>query len=603
MQYSDDLKTFAKSLPTLPGVYKFLNQENTIIYIGKAKSLRNRVVSYFNPSSQQQQFKTQLLIKEIRQIDYVVVNTEVEALLLENNFIKAHQPKYNILLKDDKSYPYICVSEEPYPRLFIANKLEKKGLFFGPYTHVKRINSILELVKKLYQIRSCSLNLNSKNVAQKKYPLCLEYHLKNCKGPCQNLQTIEAYNEDIAQIIQLLKGKIGYIKQIFTENMQQASQKLNFELAQSYKEKIDSLSYFQEKSLVSNPNIPNIEVYTIRSNEIYAYVNFLKIIHGSVIFSQNVEIKKKLDESDEDILSLCILNLRQKFTNLSDLIMTNIALENVLDEVEIKVPKIGNFKKLVDLSFKNIDFFIKNQLFKKEQAAQNQKRKRSLVQLKSDLNLKNLPMHIECFDNSNLQGTNPVASMVYFKNGKPTKKEYRHYNIKTVEGIDDFASMYEVVSRRYTRLIDEEKELPNLIVVDGGKGQLSSASKALQDLDLDIPIIGIAKRLEEIYRPNQQLPLLINKQSVSLALLQRIRNEAHRFAITFHRDKRSLDKKQHSRLTDLEGIGEKTLQTLYGKYKSFEKIKAAPIFELNKLIGEARAEKVRTYIKDLEIKN
>lgn len=600
MTILDNLKVFSKNLPKLPGVYKFSNRAKQVIYVGKAKSLRNRVMSYFNASSNHQQFKNQLLVREIRQIDYVVVNSEMEALLLENNFIKTHQPKYNILLKDDKSYPYIHLTAEPYPRLSITRKIEQGGHFFGPYTNIKLVNETLELVKKLYQIRSCSFNLNTETVARKKYPLCLEYHIKNCKGPCQGLQSQADYEADIKQISALLKGKIGAIKDLFRKAMYEASAKLNFEKAQIYKAKIQKLNLFQEKSLVCNPNLPDLEVYAIIANEKEAYINVLKVVQGAMTFSKNIEIKKKLAESKADLLSLALINTRDKFKNPAAIVLTNITLDIKIEGVEFKVPKIGQLKKLVELSLKNVNFFIKNRLLKKEQASHNLKRKRSLMQLKADLNLESLPAHIECFDNSNLQGTEPVAALVCFKNGSPAKKEYRHYNIKTVTGIDDFASMEEVVFRRYKRLLDEEKALPDLIIIDGGKGQLSAACKALKTLNLTIPIIGIAKRLEEIFRPNDKTPLLLNKQSASLVLIQRLRNEAHRFAITFHRQKRSRASKQSSRLIDIEGIGEKTVQLLYQHYQSFEKIKQAPKTKLNRLIGEARAAKVRAYLDRLD---
>ena len=581
-------KDSLNDLPKSPGVYKFLNKEKQIIYVGKAKNLKSRVSSYFNQSNNHNR-KTHRLVSEIEQIEIVLVNSEFDALLLENSFIKTLQPRYNILLKDDKSFPYLCVTNEPFPRIIATRKrIPRNGTYFGPYTSVRAMNNVLELIRKLYTIRTCKLNLTNQNINAGKFKVCLEYHIGNCKGPCEGLQSPTEYQKDMLQAEEILRGNLNIPKQYFKEFMQRAAGELDFEGAHAYKEKYELLEKFQSKSLVVNPKLTNIDVCTVISEEKIAFVNYMQIKNGSIVVTKTIEIKKKLDESNQEILVLALVDLRKTFESNADEILTNIAIQNLPESFHFIHPQIGDKKKLVEMSLKNALFFKKEKLNQHESS--KIKELRVVKQLQHDLQLKELPIKIECFDNSNLQGTNPVASMVHFKNGKPLKSEYRHYHVKTVEGPDDFASMTEIVGRRYKRLKDENLPLPNLIVIDGGKGQLSAAVKSLKALNLygEIPIIGIAKRLEEIYFPEDQFPIHISKKSESLKLLQRLRDEAHRFAITFHRQLRSKNSLK-SELEDIEGIGEKTVDLLLTHFKSFKKIKSASFEELNPLIGDSKA--------------
>jgi excinuclease ABC subunit C len=579
-------------LPHEPGVYKFFNDRGEMIYVGKAKDLRKRVSSYFTKQHGTNR-KTFRLISEIRKIDFVVSNSEFDALLLENNLIKENQPKYNILLKDDKSFPFICVTRERFPRIFSTRRYDTKiGDYYGPYSSVVAMKNVLDLVRKLNTIRTCKYNLSEENVRNKKYKLCLEYHLGNCKGPCEDLQSEEDYLDDVNNAVEILKGNIGIVKKHFSERMNQYAAELKFELAQEFKEKLDYLEKFQAKSLVVNPRIEDVDVFTINSDDTQAYVNYLKIINGAIVNSQNQYIRKKLEESDEDILSMVVYDYRLKTKSKAKEVITSIPLSIIPEDLENTIPKIGDKKKLIELSFKNLFLFKQEKL--KSDAPVREKKNETLLILQKDLRLKSVPNHIECFDNSNLQGTNPVASMVCFKNGKPAKKEYRHFNIKSVEGPDDFASMNEVVFRRYKRLLDEASGLPDLIVVDGGKGQLSAACEALKTLGIygEVPVIGIAKRLEEIYYPGDSFPLHINKASPGLKLIQQLRDEAHRFAITFHRNQRSRGKFSSS-LTNIEGIGPSTADALLRKFKSVKKISEAPIEELAKVVGTHKAEIIK----------
>lgn len=576
-------------LPQSPGVYKFHNNEGVVIYVGKAKSLKNRVSSYFNQSRTHNR-KTLKLVREINKIEISIVNSEFDALLLENSLIKELQPKYNILLKDDKTFPYLCVTNEPFPRIIATrNKNTRNGTYFGPYASVRAMNNVLELIRKLYTIRTCKLALTDQNIDAHKFKVCLEYHIGNCQGPCEGLQNHESYNKDIALAEQILRGNLNIPKQYFREHMEREAEQFNFEKAQKYKEKLVLLEKFQSKSLVVNPRLTDIDVCTIISEEKTAFLNYMKIKNGSIIVTHTIEIKKKLEETDEELLLLGIIDLQKLYQSESKEILTNIEVENIFKEFHIITPQIGDKKKLVDMSLKNALFF------KKEKLNQNESSKikelRVVKQLQADLQLKDLPLRIECFDNSNLGGTNPVASMVHFKNGRPAKNEYRHYHVKTVVGPDDFASMTEIVGRRYLRLQKENHPMPNLIVIDGGKGQLNAACIALKELNLygEIPIIGIAKRLEEIYFPGDQYPLHISKKSESLKLLQRLRDEAHRFAITFHRNIRSKNTFV-SELEGIPGIGEKTINELLSHFKSLTKIKNASFEELNKVVGNTKAE-------------
>ncbi len=574
-----------RKVPSSPGVYKYLNKEGIIIYVGKAKNLRKRVSSYFL-SGTNHTLKTARLVREVTEIEFVIVNNEYEALVLENSLIKENQPRFNIMLKDGKSYPYVCITKERFPKVLSTRRVNpKKGEYFGPFTSVRAMNNVLRLVKKLYKIRTCSLTLSEKNVESGKFSVCLEYHIKNCKGPCVGFQSEDSYLSDIAEIRHILKGNLFPVKTSFKESLNLAVQDLRYEDAQVLKEKIESLESFQSRSLVANPQITQTDIFTIESDNNKSFINYMKIEEGAIKQSETIEVKRKLDESEAEILPLVMFNLRRKFESDSKTILTNIKVDT-WEDVSVSVPKIGDKRKLVDLSLKNVKFY------RKESANQAPTlTDKTLAQLQEDLSLEEVPKHIECFDNSNIQGSNPVASMVCFKNARPSKKDYRKFRIKTVEGPDDFLSMKEIVTRRYRRLVEEQLPLPQLIVIDGGKGQLSAACEALKELDLygELPIIGIAKKLEEIYLPNDPFPLHINKKSLSLKLLQRIRDEAHRFAITFHRDSRS-NTQTVSELDSIHGIGDKTRNILLNQLKSVDRIRKASITELAQFIGLSKAQ-------------
>lgn len=586
---TDRLKEIVQRLPESPGVYKFYSEDDILIYVGKAKNIKKRVTSYFNKNTGVNR-KTLKLVSEINRIDFTVSNTEFDALLLENNFIKQNQPKYNILLKDDKTFPYICIPKERFPRLIYTRKYDtSQGEYFGPFSSVVAMKNVLELIRKLYNIRTCNLLLTEQNIEQKKFKVCLEYHLGNCKGPCEGLQDETSYQEEIEQARNILKGRLSIVYQFFTNQMKSAAANMEFERAQRYKEKLDTLERFQSKSLVVNRDLTDIDVFTITSMVDYAYVNYMQIKEGAIIYSKTLELKKKLDEDDDELLSISVVEMREQTASANKLILSNVPITVLEENVENVVPQIGDKKKLLSLSIKNaLELRKEREIFRE---GKKSKQKEILTILQKDLQLQNPPSVIECFDNSNFQGTTPVASMVRFVQGKPDKKGYRHFNIKTVEGPNDFASMKEIVSRRYKRLIEEAEQLPDLIVVDGGKGQLSSACEALKDLSIygQIPIIGIAKKLEEIYYPEDPLPLHINKKSPGLLLLQQIRDEAHRFAITFHRQKRSKGQIK-TEIQGLEGIGEKTATKLLKHFKSVKKIKEATFEEIEKIVGRAKAE-------------
>ncbi|MCE2994006.1 MAG: excinuclease ABC subunit UvrC [Cyclobacteriaceae bacterium] len=590
------LKDQVASLPDSPGVYRYYNKEDVLIYVGKAKSLKKRVSSYFNKQSQYNR-KTEKLVSEIHRLEFTLANTEFDALLLENNLIKQNQPKYNILLKDDKTFPYLCILKERFPRIISTRKyIPKQGEYFGPYSSVSSMNSVLELVRQLYSIRTCSLLLSAENIEEKKFKVCLEFHIGNCKGPCEGKQEEQPYLEEIAQARHVLKGNLSIVEDYFSDQMKQAAEKLEFEKAAFYKFKLEKLENFQSKSLVVNRKLTDIDVVTIASSETFAYINYLQIKEGAIIFSKNLEIKKKLDESDDEILNLAVEELRTEYHSNNPEVFTNVALSVKSELYENIIPIIGDKKKLVDLSLKNALYLKREREINLEE--RKTKKNEVLHILQENLRLIQYPKIIECFDNSNFQGTNPVASMVRFVDGKPDKKGYRHFNIKTVVGPNDFASMKEIVGRRYKRIMEEQGEYPHLIIVDGGKGQLSSACEALQELGLygKIPIVGIAKRLEEIYYPEDPLPLLISKKSPGLMLIQRIRDEAHRFGITFHRLKRS-NSTFVTELENIPGIGKKTADKLLAHFKSFKKIKEASLEELKEVIGEAAALKIREHVE------
>ena len=580
-------------LPDKPGIYKFLDSSETIIYVGKAKSLKKRVASYFSKAGHENR-KTYRLASEIKKIEFVIVESEFDALLLENNLIKENQPRYNILLKDDKSFPSICITNERFPRIYSTRRIDPKlGEYFGPYTSVKAMNSVLDLLRKLNKIRTCKFNLSEQNVSKKKYKVCLEYHIGNCLGPCESLQTEEDYLIDIENARSILKGKVGIVKRTYKDRMNQAAHEMKYEVAQNFKTKFELLEKFQSKSLIVNPRITNVDVFTIVADTKGAFINYLKIHDGSITNSETVEVKKKLGEKDEDILRFTIFDLRKKYNSSNKEVITN---QQVLgwEGVEIVTPSIGDKKKLIELSLRNALYFRKE----KRTKTTTQPNEEILTRLMGELRLPDLPTHIECFDNSNIQGTNPVASMVCFKNGKPSKSDYRKFNIKTVKGPDDFASMKEVVSRRYISVKEQELPYPNLLVIDGGKGQLNAACDALREIGLygSIPIIGIAKKLEEIYFPEDDIPIHISKKSSSLKLIQQIRDEAHRFAITFHRQKRSKSSLKSS-LDGVKGIGEVTKKRLLGEFKSVSRIKEQSTDQLELIIGRKKTEIILDAIK------
>ena len=589
----DALKEKVASLPDAPGIYKFYDKENILIYVGKAKNLKKRVNSYFTKQSQYNR-KTEKLVSEINKIEITLANSEFDALLLENNFIKQNQPKYNILLKDDKTFPYLCILKESFPRIISTRKyIPNQGEYFGPYSSVVAMKSVLELVRKLYSIRTCNLLLSPENIKKKKFRVCLEYHLGNCKGPCEGLQEEQHYLEEIAQARNILKGNLSVVKNYFQQHMTESAETMKFERASFFKHKLELLETFQAKSLVVNRNLTDIDVITIASSLQEAFVNFFQIKEGAIIFSKTVEVKKILQETDQEILTLVAHQLRTETRSPHTSVFSNIPLL-VTESIENIVPLIGDKKKLVELSRKNVLFALSRKELSKEEA--KSKNMEPLRVLQKDLQLKDLPVIIECFDNSNLLGTSPVASLVRFVNGRPDKRGYRHFNIKTVKGPDDFASMKEIVGRRYHRLKSENAEFPHLIIVDGGKGQLSSAVEALKELDLygHIPVIGIAKKLEEIYFPEDSLPLHLNKKSRGLLLIQHIRDEAHRFAITFHRQKRS-SQTIFTELENIKGIGKATVNFLLARFKSIKKIREAETSELVEVIGKAKADIVRSW--------
>lgn len=582
-------------LPHEPGIYKFLNADGIIIYVGKAKDLVKRVSSYFTKAAQHNR-KTIKLVSEIHQIEFIIVNSEFDALLLENNLIKQNQPKYNILLKDDKSFPSICITKERFPRIFSTRRVDRsQGEYFGPYTSVKAMNGVLDLIRKLYKIRTCNFNLSRQNVNAGKFKICLEYHIGNCLGPCEGLQDDKDYQEEINNAREILAGKISKVLQQYKSLMTDASAQLNFELAQNYKEKIDLLDKFQTKSLIVNPKLEAADVIAIISDDGHFYLNYMQVVEGAIKVSETLDFKKTVDAPSNELLQPILFTLRNKYQSNSLEVLSNKEID-MWDDLTLTIPKIGDKKKLVDLALKNAMFF-KNERLRKKEEARN-KPNRVLEQLKTDLSLKELPMHIECFDNSNIQGTHPVASMVCFKNAKPSKRDYRKFNIKTVVGPDDFSSMKEIVGRRYAKLKTEKLPFPNLIVIDGGKGQLHAATDALKDLDLygQIPIIGIAKRLEEIYYPEDSFPLHISKKSTSLKILQHLRDEAHRFAINFHRDKRS-KAFTISELDSIPGIGPETRKVLIQQFKSTRRISELSKEDLEKVIGQSKASRVFDHFK------
>ena len=587
------------TLPHAPGVYQYYDKNEKILYIGKAKDLKKRVSSYFNKTHDNA--RTRLLVQKIVTIKHIVVATETDALLLENNLIKKYQPRYNVLLKDDKSYPWICIKKERFPRVFMTRRLTKDGSeYFGPYTQMRTVQTLLELIRGLYPMLTCTYDLSEEKIEAGKFKFCLEYHIGNCAGPCEGVFMEQEYQFNIDAIRQLLKGNFKASLQTFKNQMNGHAKNLEFELAQRIKEKIDILENYQAKSTVVSPKIVDTEVYTIRSDEDFAYVNFLQISFGSIIRSHTLELKNKLDETDQELLELAIVELRQRFDLNAATILVPFKVQTP-EGIQVQVHKQGDKKELLDLSLRNAKYYRLDRLKQAKIVDPDRHEKRIMAQMKTDLRLSVEPRHIECFDNSNLQGTNPVAACVVFKNGKPAKKEYRKFHIKTVEGPDDFASMEEVVYRRYKRLLDEKQSLPDLIIVDGGKGQLSSALKSLDQLGLrgTIAVVGIAKRLEELFYPNDPIPLYLSKTSETLKVIQQLRNEAHRFGISFHRNQRSKDAIS-SVLESIPGIGEKTIIDLLAVFKSPSRIQKASFSEISAVIGAHRAQKIATHLNDLK---
>ncbi|KVV13286.1 excinuclease ABC subunit UvrC [Flavobacterium sp. TMP13] len=585
-----------QTLPDNPGVYQYYDKDGKILYVGKAKNLKKRVSSYFNKVHDTA--KTNVLVRKIVTIKHIVVPTETDALLLENNLIKTLQPRYNVLLRDDKSYPWICIKNEPFSRIFSTRRMVKDGSeYFGPYTSFKTVHTILDLIKELYPLRTCNYDLSKSNIESGKFKVCLEYHIGNCKGPCEGFETLQNYQNHVDKIREILKGNFKESLKDFKKLMVTLAQDLRFEEAQKIKEKIEVLENYQSRSTIVNPKITNIDVFSIVSDESAAYVNFLQIAHGSIIRSHTLEMKKKLDETDEELLELAVVELRERFNLLSREIIVPFEM-NLGDKIKVTVPQLGDKKQILDLSIRNAKFYRIEQLKQLQIVDPDRHTKRIMAQMQKDLRLPVEPRHIECFDNSNIQGTNPVAACVVFKDGKPSKKDYRHFNIKTVVGPDDFASMEEVVYRRYKRLLDENEPLPQLIIIDGGKGQLSSALKSLDALELrgKIAIIGIAKRLEELFYPGDSIPLYLDKKSETLKIIQQLRNEAHRFGITFHRDKRS-KAALNSSMESIPGIGEKTMETLIRNFKSVKRLKLATEKEISEVIGVSKAKKIVDFYK------
>jgi excinuclease ABC subunit C len=597
---TEEFRAISDTIPHEPGVYRFLDHDGTILYVGKAKSLKNRLNSYFG-DKKHSQFKTVLLTRNAARIEFTVVETEHDALLLENSLIKKFQPRYNVSLKDGKSYTYICIKNERFPRVFFTRRVIRDGSqYFGPYTSKYRVNILLEIIKKLFTLRTCTLNLSEENVNKGKFKVCLEYHIKNCQGPCEALESEDSYNYKIEQVKNILKGNLGGVKKYITDQMKSHAENLEFEKAQVLKDKLFAFEDYQSTSTVVSTTIKDIDVFAIKKEDQMAYVNYLKIINGALVNTDISEMVMNLDDEIEDLLSFVVPTIREKFNSIAPEVIVPVEIIVPDEKVLVTVPQRGDKKKLLELAEKNIDYYI---LQKRRDDVSHQKKipssERILTTLKKDLQMDVMPLHIECFDNSNIQGSNPVSSCVVFKNAKPSNKDYRHFKVKTVVGPDDFASMEEVVYRRYKRMLDENSSLPQLIIIDGGKGQLSSAVKSLESLGIldKVTVIGIAKKLEEIFFPGDSLPLYINKKSESLKLIQQARNEAHRFAISFHRDLRSKNF-LGTQLTNIPGIGKVTAEKLLKNFGSITRLKETPTEEIEKVIGKVNTKKVLEYLEE-----
>lgn len=594
-----DLELQLKTLPESPGVYQYYDKDDRLLYVGKAKNLKKRVTSYF--TKQHESHRIAVMVKKIRNIKHIVVDSETDALLLENNLIKNHQPRFNVMLRDDKTYPWLCIKNERFPRVFLTRNAIKDGSeYFGPFPSVRTVKILLELIRGLYPLRTCNYDLSEEKIKNGKYKVCLEYHLGNCLGPCEALQSEEDYNQSIKAIKKIVKGNFSDSLQDFKKQMKELAEDQQFERAQAIKEKINRLEKYQAKSTVVNPKITDVDVFSIVSDPEFGYVNFLQLKHGAIIRSNTIELKKKLDESDEELLALGITEIRQRFSSYSNTVFAPFDL-NLGEDVKVVVPQVGDKKKLIELSERNAKYYRMERFKQIKMVDPDKHTNRLMAQMKEDLRLNEEPRHIECFDNSNIQGSNPVAACVVFKDGKPSKKDYRKFNIKSVTGPDDFASMEEVVHRRYKRLLEEDEPLPQLVIVDGGKGQLSSGVKALERLGLrgKIAIIGIAKRLEELYYPGDTYPLYLDKKSETLKVTQKLRDEAHRFGITFHRKKRS----KQALETDLEsikGIGQQTAVDLLKEFRSLDRIKKASQKELADVIGPSKAQLIHQHYQQNE---
>jgi excinuclease ABC subunit C len=594
----DKLRETIMSLPDSPGVYQYYDSEGEILYIGKAKSLKKRVSSYFT-GIDRHPGKTAILVRKIRSIKFIIVDTELDALLLENNLIKKYQPQYNIRLKDDKTFPWICITNERFPRLFPTRKVIKDGSqYFGPFANVKVMYAMLDMAKKMFPLRNCNLKLSKENIEAGKFKVCLEFHIGNCKGPCENLQTEEDYNEGISKIRDLIKGNVSAVIKQLKQEIAQLAETMQFELAQEVKERLDALESYQARSTVVSASITKVDVFAFRSDEKAAYVSFFRVVDGAIIQGHTIELRKKIEETNEDLLEMAIVELRERFQSNSTEIILPFAINITIPDVEITVPQRGDKRKLVELCEKNVEYYLKEK--QKQDALTDPERhtKRIMATMMKDLRLTEEPRLIECFDNSNFQGDFAVSAMTVFRDGRPSKKDYRHFNVKTVEGPDDFATMREVIHRRYSRVLEEQLELPQLLVVDGGKGQLSAAMESIDALGLrgKLAVIGIAKRLEEIYYPEDPVPLYLDKKSETLRIIQHIRDEAHRFGITHHRKKRSKGTIK-TELTEIPGISDATAKKLLSKFKSVKQVKEKSEAEIAEVIGPAKAKAVADHFK------
>ncbi len=592
-----DYREELKKIPHRPGVYQYFDKNDELIYIGKAKDLRNRVGSYFVNESQLNG-KTRVLVRKINRISFTIVDTEIDAWLLENSLIKKHKPRYNVLLKDDKTYPWIVIKNEPFPRVFWTRQYVKDGSrYYGPYPSVGMMHIVLDLIRELFPLRTCNLALTQENIRKGKFKICLEYQIGNCKGPCEGYQSEDDYDQNLRDIKDILNGKIAIVTNRLKESISAAVVALDFERAQAIKAKLDKLDNYQSKSTVVNSSITNVDVFSIASDDGYAFVNYLKVMNGVIIQTQTLEMRRRLDETEQELLSLAIPEIRERFKSLSREIIVPFELDIEENErIRFTVPKLGEKKKLLELSQKNVAFFRKERLLQYEKLNPDVRTERILKQMQKDLRMNVLPQHIECFDNSNIQGNYPVSAIVVFKDAKPSKKDYRHFNVKTVEGPNDFATMEEAVFRRYRRLLDEGQSLPQLIIIDGGKGQLGAALKSLRLLGIErqVTVIGIAKRLEELFYPGDQYPLYLDKKSETLKVIQHLRDEAHRFGITFHRNQRSR-KTFVSELENIPGIGKTTVEKLLKEFKSVKKVRELSDEELKKVLNLKQIKALRDY--------